>query len=111
MPRSKSHREALSSKAAAALQRVGRSLRQARLRRNITIEDLAKRCDVGPQTISRIEKGDPGVAIGTLATALHVMGMVEALAELAERDPDGEAMERVRGRQRARRRQLNDLDF
>lgn len=111
MPKTSAHRAALPASANYALQSLGGSIRRARLRRNLTIEDLAGRCDVGAQTISRLEKGDPGVAIGTVAAALSVLGLVGSLGEVALRDPDGEALERVRGRQRARSRRAHGLDF
>lgn len=111
MPKTSAHRAALPAPAHQALQDLGAAIRQARLRRALTIEDLAQRCDVGPQTISRLEKGDPGVAIGTVAAALCVMGLSQELGAVARRDPDGEALDRVRGRQRARRRQAPDIGF
>ena len=40
------------------------------------------RAGTSPSSIARLEKGDPGVAIGTLADVLVVLGLVERLADL-----------------------------
>lgn len=73
-----------SPKAKPALERLGRDLRQARLRRGITVADLAVRAGTSPSSIARLEKSDPGVAIGTLADVLVVLGLLERLADLID---------------------------
>jgi hypothetical protein len=35
-------------------------------------------------TLNRLEKGDPGVALGTYATVLFVLGMLDRLVDLAD---------------------------
>ncbi|WP_158933273.1 helix-turn-helix transcriptional regulator, partial [Acidisphaera sp. S103] len=56
-----------SPKVRPTLERLGLDIRNARLRRGITVSDLAVRAGSSPSSIARLEKGDPGVAIGTLA--------------------------------------------
>lgn len=73
-----------SPKVGPALERLGQDIRSARLRRNIAVADLAVRAGTSPSSISRLEKGDPGVAIGTLADVLVVLGLVERLADLID---------------------------
>ena len=73
-----------SPKAGAALARLGRDVRAARLRRNIARADLAVRASTSPSTIGRLEKGDPGVGIGTLADVLLALGLIERLADLID---------------------------
>jgi transcriptional regulator with XRE-family HTH domain len=73
-----------SPKSASALVRLGQDIRGARLRRGITVSDLAMRAGASPSTLSRLEKGDPGVAIGTLADVLVVLNLVERLADLVD---------------------------
>ena len=46
------------------MQTVGEQIRLARLRRNLSIAQVAERATCSPLTISRIEKGVPTVAIG-----------------------------------------------
>ena len=46
------------------MQIVGEQIKLARLRRNLTIAQVAERATCSPLTVSRIEKGTPTVAIG-----------------------------------------------
>lgn len=73
-----------SPKSKSALDRLGQDIRGARLRRRITVADLAARAGTSPSTVARLEKGDPGVAIGTLADVLVVLGLVQRLADLID---------------------------
>ena len=73
-----------SPKSRAALERLGRDLRGARLRRGIAIADLAARAGTAASSIARLEKGDPGVGIGTLADVLVVLGLLDRLADLID---------------------------
>jgi len=73
-----------SPKSKSALERLGRDVRWARLRRGIAVADLAVRAGTSPSTVARLEKGDPGIAIGTFADILVVLGLVERLADLID---------------------------
>lgn len=73
-----------SPKSKPALQRLGEDVRGARLRRGIAVSDLAVRAGTSASTVARLEKGDPGVAIGTLADVLVALGLIERLSELID---------------------------
>lgn len=73
-----------SPKTRIALERLGHDVRGARLRRGMAVTDLATRAGTSQSTIARLEKGDPGVAIGTLADTLVVLGLIERLASLID---------------------------
>ena len=73
-----------------ALRKLGHDIRDARRRRRIPVAIAAERASISRTTLVKIEKGDPGVAIGIHATVLFVMGMVERLADLA--DPKNDAV-------------------
>ncbi|WP_029335918.1 helix-turn-helix domain-containing protein [Komagataeibacter europaeus] len=73
-----------SPKSRSALEQLGRDVRGARLRRGIAIADLAVRAGTSASSIARLEKGDPGVGIGTLADVLVVLGLLERLADLID---------------------------
>ena len=75
-----------------ALRKLGHDLRDARRRRRIPVAIAAQRASISRTTLVKIEKGDPGVALGIYATVLFVMGMVERLADLA--DPKNDAVGR-----------------
>lgn len=67
-----------------ALRKLGQDLRNARRRRRIPVAVAAQRASISRTTLVKIEKGDPGVALGIYATVLFVMGMVERLSDLAD---------------------------
>jgi hypothetical protein len=56
-------------------------------------------------TLHRIEKEEPGVALGNYASVLFVLGLADRLAELADlrRDTAGLELEQERLPQRIRR--------
>jgi len=93
-----------SPKAKPALERLGQDIRNARLRRGIAVADLAVRAGTSPSSIARLERGDPGVAIGTLADVLVVLGLLERLADLVDirKDDLGLALVAEQGPRRGR---------
>lgn len=88
-----------------ALRKLGEDLRHARLRRRIPTTILAERASISRTTLSRIEKGDPGVALGNYASVLFVLGLTDRLAELADsrNDAVGREIEEENLPQRIRR--------
>lgn len=70
------------------LQQLGADIRQARIRRRITVHSLAARAFASPTTIYHIERGNPAVAFGTYATVLFVLGLHEGIATLAAPSKD-----------------------
>ncbi len=73
-----------SPKSKTALARLGRDLRAARLRRRMPAADLAIRAGVSLSAVARLEKGDPGVAIGALASVLVALGLIKRLGEFVD---------------------------
>jgi transcriptional regulator with XRE-family HTH domain len=67
-----------------ALRKLGGDVAASRKRRRITMSLMAERVMTTRQTIARVEKGDPRVAVGIYATVLFVLGMTERLADLAD---------------------------
>ena len=55
------------------MQIVGEQIRLARLRRNLSIAQVAERATCSPLTVSRIEKGVPTVAIGIYLRVLYAL--------------------------------------
>jgi len=90
--------------ASQALRELGTNLRTARLRRNLTLEDVAGRIGVHRTTLAQAERGDPTVMAATYVAALWVYGLTGQVAALAapERDAEGQALEAASSRQRAR---------
>ena len=95
------------------LQLYGERLRTARMRRRWSQANLAERMNVERRTVSRLEKGDPGVTIGMLLRALWVLGLwstAERLADPAE-DKAGVFLEKQREPARAGRKIKGEFDF
>jgi transcriptional regulator with XRE-family HTH domain len=74
--------------AATALRRLGRDLALARRKRRISTTDMAARLFVSRDTLWRLEKGDPTIAIGTMATAAFILQLDERLAQMAAAPTD-----------------------
>jgi hypothetical protein len=69
---------------ARALRKLGHDMRDARRRRRIPVSILAERASISRVTLSKVEKGDPHVAMGTYATILFALGMAGRLADVAD---------------------------
>lgn len=73
----------LSSSTEKLLEKMGNRIRRARLRRNISTEELAQKATVGKSTLSSIEKGTPTVSIGAYAAVLAVLELDEDFGLIA----------------------------
>ena len=52
------------------------------------MQSMAERAFVGRNTITRLERGDPGVSIGIYATVLFILGLADRLGEVANPGQD-----------------------
>ena len=96
-----------------AIKRLGANLRTARLRRNLTIEEVAEKIGTGPRAVTDAEKGKPSTGIvvySALLWAYDLLGPISALADPA-RDEEGLSLEISSGRVRARATEELDSDF
>jgi transcriptional regulator with XRE-family HTH domain len=71
-----------------SLQKLGADMADARKRRRISTAMMAERAMVSRPTLVRLEKGDPTVSAGILATVLFVLGLEQRLADLADATHD-----------------------
>jgi DNA-binding XRE family transcriptional regulator len=87
-----------------SLLKFGVDLARARRKRQLTVAMMAERVSVAKSTYTRLEKGDPAVAIGAYAMALFVLGFGELLGNLvdARQDEDGLMMDEERLPKRVR---------
>ena len=81
-----------------ALQRIGADISVARRLRGWSQQDLAVRLDASVSTVRRMEDGYHGTALHTFLRALHVLGRLDAIAELLAVEQDLLGMELVRDR-------------
>jgi len=73
-------------KQAKILATFGENIKLARLRRKLTAEQLAERADISRRTLVSVEKGLPGVAMGTYVQVLFVLGLSDDLLNVAKDD-------------------------
>jgi transcriptional regulator with XRE-family HTH domain len=79
--------------ATSALRKLGRELALARRKRGISTADMASRLFVSRDTLWRLERGDPTVSLGTLATATFILQLHDRLANLAAPATDSLALD------------------
>ena len=75
---------------------LGERLRLARLRRRMSLAELASRVGVTRGTLSRLEHGELATSLGVLAGVLAVLGLEEDLDLLAKDDELGQRLQDVR---------------
>ena len=82
----------------------GMNIRTARLRRRLPQAMVAERAGISLNTLSKIENGDCGVAIGNVAAVLQALGLGTPLSLVAapESDETGLLLEERRLPRRAR---------
>ena len=87
-----------------ALRKLGADIQVARKRRRLTMTIVAERAFISRNTLTRVERGDPAVALGIYTTVLFVLGMAERVGDLADplTDSVGLSLETERLPQRAR---------
>ena len=90
------------------MQIVGEQIRLARLRRNLSIAQIAERATCSPLTVSRIEKGVPTVAIGIYLRVLYALQLDDDILLLAKEDTMGKALQdlSLKKRERASKKRL-----
>ena len=81
---------------------VGEQIRLARLRRDLSIAQVAERATCSPVTISRVEKGAPTVAIGIYLRVLYALQLDDDILLLAQKDEIGRGLQVLRLKQRER---------
>ncbi len=82
---------------------VGEQIKLARLRRNLSVAQVAERATCSPLTVSRIEKGMSTVAIGIYLLVLYALQLDEDILLLAKEDKLGKSLQdlTLKNRERA----------
>ena len=68
------------------LRALGEQVKLARLRRDLSAEQLAERAGIARTTLLRLEHGDGGVALSTLVKTLFVLGLEQDILLVAKDD-------------------------
>jgi len=81
-----------------ALERLGRNIRTARVRRKLPQNELARRIGVSRFVVADIEKGKPTTGTAAYLGALWALGLLEDMRMVADPDHDeeGKTLERAR---------------
>jgi len=96
-----------------ALKRLGANLRTARVRRGLTVPDVAKKIGTGRRAVDDAERGKPSTGIAVYLALLWAYDLISQLDSVADpaRDVEGQALAKTRERSRARRSRAADNDF
>ncbi len=86
---------------------MGEQIKLARLRRNLSIAQIAERATCSPLTVNRIEKGSPTVSMGIYARVLYALQLDDDFLLLAKEDTLGRTLQDLglKHRQRASKKQ------
>jgi len=97
-----------------ALKRLGSNLRTARLRRNLTIQQVAEKIGTGTRVVADAEKGKFTTGVGNYVALLWVYDLLGQLNEVADpvKDEEGQNLALANDRERARQSDKDiDNDF
>ncbi|OQC65228.1 MAG: anaerobic benzoate catabolism transcriptional regulator [Bacteroidetes bacterium ADurb.Bin008] len=75
------------------LSAFGDNIRLARLRRNLTAEQIAERADISRNTLIKIERGNEGVSLGNYFRVLAILGLDKDLIKVAKDDELGRILQ------------------
>lgn len=75
------------------LSEFGENIKLARLRRKLSSEQVSQRANISRPTLLAIEKGQPGVAIGSYAQVLFVLNLEKDLLKVADDDALGRKLQ------------------
>ena len=86
---------------------MGEQIKLARLRRNLSIAQVAERATCSPLTVTRIENGSPTVSIGIYARVLYALQLDDDLLLIAKEDTLGRNLQdlSLKHRQRASKKE------
>ena len=113
MPRVSKISKSLPAAIEEILIRLGRNIRTARLRRRLSMEELAERIGISRYVMADVEKGKPTTSIAAYIGALWALGLHGDIRKLADPDADeeGKILERARSPRTAPKRKIIDDDF
>ena len=75
------------------LEQLGENIRLASLRRKLSSKSVAERAGIAVSTMTYVEKGEPGVGIGTYLHVLSVLQLAEDILLIADKDPLGRRLQ------------------
>jgi transcriptional regulator with XRE-family HTH domain len=76
-----------------SMQVLGDNIKLARLRRKLSAQQVAERANISRKTLWAVESGLSGVAMGTYATVLFILGLEKDLLQVAADDKLGRKLQ------------------
>ena len=92
----------LPRKLAEKMQIVGEQIKLARLRRNLSMAQVAERATCSELTLSRVEKGLPTVSIGIYLRVLYALQLDDDILLIAKEDLIGRGLQDLQLKRRER---------
>lgn len=91
------------------LKLLGRNLRTARIRRKLTIAEVAHKIGTGPRPIADAESGKPSTTVGVYAALLWAYDLLGPLSDLANPATDEHGLALAAARENTRVRKSKGL--
>lgn len=115
MAKNKFFTDGLPDEAATILVTMGQNYAMTRKKRRLRMTDIAERIDSTRQTVARMEKGDPSVAMGAWLKYAFVLDLLNGFSEICHPDTDRKGQwldkESRAHLQRIREKHDRELDF
>lgn len=92
------------------IQRLGANLRAARLRRNLTIKEVAEKIGTGRHAVLGAEAGKPSTSVAVYAALLWTYDLLRPMEALADPATDETGLAMASRRERARVEKPGELD-
>ena len=93
-----------------ALTRLGENLRTARIRRNFTIDEVARKIGTGRRAIMDAERGKPSTSVGVYVALLWVHDLLSQLNDVANPAKDEQGLTLAAAKEKTRARKSGGLD-
>ncbi|MCT4604107.1 MAG: helix-turn-helix domain-containing protein [Marinifilum sp.] len=77
------------------LSSMGENIKLARLRRNLSTEQIAERANLSRPTLAEIEKGNPNTSMGAYLQVLAALGLEQDLSNVAKDDLLGRKLQDI----------------
>src|SRR5665213_1337690 len=93
-----------------ALTRLGENLRTARIRRKLTIDEVAQKIGTGRRAVMDAEKGKTSTGVAVYVALLWVYDLLSQLNETANPAKDEQGLRLIAPKARTRARKSGELD-
>ena len=71
-----------------SIHKLGGDIKSARLRRRLPMSLVAERAGISVKTLGSLEKGEPGVSLGTVAAVIYALNMGTPLSDILDQKND-----------------------